>query len=153
MRSRFAATSATLFAAAWLAAGVACAAPRNDIRGAFSKFVVAQNAHDIRAVGDLLDDSPDFLWIAPGHVVRGRAAAVDRFRELFQRAWRVYPAWPTFQIVMLNVSTAEVIVRVSEAGGGAPRAARMSQILVNTPHGWRVLTIIDTDDSMPVIPG
>jgi len=29
----------------------------------------------------------------------------------------------------------------------------MSQILVNTAHGWRVLTIIDTDDSMPVIPG
>jgi hypothetical protein len=50
------------------------------------------------------------------------------------------------------VSTAEIIVRVSEADGGAPRAARMNQILVNTAHGWRLLTIIDADVSVPVTP-
>ncbi len=145
MRSRLAATCVAFTAVAWLATSPVHAAPRDEIRGAFSKFVAAQNAHDVKAVGNILADSPEFLWIAPGYVVRGRDAALERFRALFQRAWRVHPDWPTLQIVMLDVSTAEIVVYVSVTDGGTPRAARMNQVLVNTAHGWRVLAIVEAD--------
>jgi ketosteroid isomerase-like protein len=145
MRSHFVATCGAFFAVAWLAAGAVHAAPKDEIRGAFSKFVAAQNARDAKVVGNFLDDSPEFLWIAPGYVVRGRDAALARFRELFQGAWRIDPDWPTFRIVMLDVSTAEIFVHVSWTGSGTPRATRMNQILVNTAHGWRVLAIIEAD--------
>jgi hypothetical protein len=41
----------------------------------FAKFVAAQNAHDLKAVGELLQDSPQFLWITRGVPIWGRDAA------------------------------------------------------------------------------
>src|SRR2546425_5080255 len=117
MRSHLAATRVVLAAVAMLAMNPVCAAPKDEIRGAFSKFVAAQNAHNLKAVGELLSDSPNFLWIAPGRIVRSRDAALDRFGELFQSTWRVDPDWSTFEIMMLDVSTAELFVRVSTAIG------------------------------------
>jgi ketosteroid isomerase-like protein len=145
MRSHSVATCAAYFAVACLAVGAVHAAPRDEIQGAFSKFVAAQNAHDAKAVGNFLDGSPEFLWIASGNVVRGRDAALARFRELFKGGWRIDPDWPTLQIVMLDVSTAEIFVDVSSTRGGTPHATRMNQILVNTAHGWRVFTIVEAD--------
>jgi hypothetical protein len=133
---------ASLVVAAMLAMSNVCATPRDNVREAFSKFISAQNAHDLKVVDESLFVSPDFLWIAPGQVVRGRDAALIRFGELFQGAWRVDPDWSTFQVVMLDVSTAEVFVRVKITTGASPQSARLNQILVNTPRGWRVLTIV-----------
>ena len=145
MRSHLAASLVALAAVAMLAMTPLCAAPKDEIRAAFTKFVAAQNAHDLNAVGELLSDSPDFLWIAPGHIVRGRDAALHRFRELFQSAWHVDPDWSTFQVMMLDVSTAEIFVRVSTASGAPARSARMNQILVHAARGWRVLSILPGD--------
>jgi ketosteroid isomerase-like protein len=145
MRSHLAATFVALTAGAMLAMGPLRAAPKDEIRGAFSKFITAQNAHDLKAVGGLLSDSPEFLWIAPGHIVRGRDAALDRFRELFQSTWHVDPDWSTLQVMMLDVSTAEIFVRVSTTGGARVQSSRMNQIMVNTAHGWRVLSILPGD--------
>jgi ketosteroid isomerase-like protein len=128
-----------------LAVDLAYAAPKDEISGAFRKFVAAQNAHDQKAVGELLSDSPDFLWIAPGHVARGRDAAINRFVELFQSRWRVDPDWSTFQIMMLDVSTAEVFVRISTTAAAPAQSTRTIHVLVNTPHGWRVLSILPGD--------
>ena len=86
-----------------------------------------------------------FLWIAPGQVVRGRDAALVRLGELFQRTWRVDPDWSTFQVMMLDVSTAEIFVRVRITDGTSSRSARMNQILVHTPRAWRVSSIVLED--------
>ena len=142
MRSHLAATLVVLAAVAMLAMNPVCAAPKDEIRGAFSKFITAQNAHNLKAVGELLSDSPNFLWIAPGRIVRGRDAALDRFGELFQSTWRVDPDWSTFQIMMLDVSTAEVFVSVSITDGALARSTWMNQVLVKTSRGWRVLTVL-----------
>jgi len=147
MRSYLAATLVAIAGIAVLAMSPVCAAPQDEIRATFRKFVAAQNAHDVKAVGELLSDSPDFLWIDPAHVVRTRDGALKRFGELFQGIWRVDPEWPTFQVVMLDVSTAEVFVRVSITSGPLARSTRMNQILVNTARGWRVWTILA--DSAP----
>jgi hypothetical protein len=44
-----------------LATRTAIAAPEDEVRATFERFVAAQNAHDIKAVESLLLNSPDFL--------------------------------------------------------------------------------------------
>ena len=67
---------------------------------------------------------------------------MKRFGELFQTTWRVDPDWSTFQIMMLDVSTAEIFVRVAITDDALGQSTRMNQILVNTARGWRVLSIL-----------
>ena len=141
MRPPLAAILICLAGVVSLAQDPVCASSK-EIKVAFSKFVAAQNAHDLKAVGELLSDSPDFLWITPRDVVRDRDAALGRYAELFKGTWRVSPDWSTFEIVMLDVSTAEIFVRVAIANGGQAQPTRLNQVLVNTPRGWRVLSIL-----------
>jgi hypothetical protein len=49
-----------------LVINAASAAPEDEVRGTFGRFVAAQNAHDVKAVESLLLNSPDFLWITRG---------------------------------------------------------------------------------------
>jgi len=149
MRSHTVLALASLVAAAILTLSPTRAAPGDPIKGAFNKFVTAQNAHDLKAIDEALLASPDFLWIAPGQIVRGRDAARARFGELFQRAWRVDPDWSTFQIMMLDVSTAEVFVRVRITDGASSRNARVNQILIRTAGAWRVSSIVIADAPTP----
>src|SRR5713226_1685920 len=66
----------------------AIAAPEDDIRATFDRFVVAQNAHDIKALESLLLKSPDFLWVTRGAPVWGSDAALKRFAALYEGTWR-----------------------------------------------------------------
>lgn len=142
MRSHLAPIIIALAVVGMLARSPVYATPKDEIRGTFSRFVIAQNAHNLKGVGKLLSDSPAFLWISPGRVVRDRNSALDRFRELFQSAWRVDPDWSTFQVLRLDVSTVEIFTRVSTSNGAPARMAQMNLILVNSAHGWRVLNIL-----------
>jgi len=145
MRSHPSAILCIVVLACALAASPARAAPKDDVKGAFTHFVNAQNAHDLKAIGNLLADSPDFLWISSGHVVRERGAALQRFEQMFKGKWRVDPDWSTFQILGLDFTTMEIFVRVSTSDGGSVRKARMSLVLVNTPKGWQVQNIFVSD--------
>ena len=127
--------------AAALAATPVDAAPKDEVKAAFTRFVKAQNAHDLGQIESLLGDSPDFLWISPGLVLRERGAVLDRFRDLFKDKWRVDPDWSTYQVLGLDFTTFEIFVNVA-ISDGAPRKARMNVILVDTGHGWRVLNIL-----------
>jgi len=49
-----------------ICAGSVQAGTEDEVKAQFSKFVAAQNAHDLKAVGDMLLDSPHFLWITRG---------------------------------------------------------------------------------------
>ena len=148
MRLRPAKIIVALACVAPLATSPAFATPKGEIRATFGKFVAAQNAHDLKAVGELLSDSPNFLWIARGNVVRGRDAALERYAGLFKATWRLDPDWSTLEIMMLDVSTAQIFVRMVVITGGpnGPAArsgrARVNQILVKTSSGWRVLGIL-----------
>ena len=145
MRSHPSAILSILALAGALATSQAHAAPKDDVKGAFTRFVNAQNAHDLKAMGNLLRDSPDFLWISSGHVVRERGAALQRFQEMFKGKWRVDPDWSTFQILGLDFTTMEVFVHVSTSDGASARKAQMSLVLVNTPKGWQVQNIFVSD--------
>jgi ketosteroid isomerase-like protein len=65
-------------------AGPAPAGTEDEVKALFAKFVAAQNAHDLKAVGELLQDSPQFLWITRGTPIWGRDAALKRFEALYQ---------------------------------------------------------------------
>ena len=57
-KSIFAATAMLL-----AAAGATRAGTEDEVKALFAKFIAAQNAHDLKAVGDILLNSPQFLWI------------------------------------------------------------------------------------------
>jgi len=141
MRARLAAIVIVLACVGFAASSRAYAVPDDEIRSAFSRFVDANNAHDLDGVGKLLADSADFLWISRGDVVRERGAALDRFREVFLSSWRIDPDWSTFEALGLDDRTVEVFVRVDISTHAPARTAQMNVLLVRTAHGWRVLHI------------
>ena len=69
----------------------AAAAPEDDVRATFDRFVIAQNTHDVKAVESLLLGSPNFLWITRGTPVWGSEAALKRFTTLYEGTWRLEP--------------------------------------------------------------
>jgi hypothetical protein len=60
----------------------AVAAPEDEVRSTFDRFVNAQNSHDVKTVESLLLGSPDFLWITRGAPLWGQDAALKRFASL-----------------------------------------------------------------------
>ena len=142
MRSVLTNVVVALAVAGALAAGPVRAVPTDEVQSVFSQFIGAQNAHDLDGVRRLLSDSPDFLWVFPGRVVRSQSAALDGLRELFKGQWRVEPDWSTFQVLGLDVSTVEIFVRASIHGDSLVRMAQMNLILVDTTRGWRISSIV-----------
>lgn len=123
------------------------AAPDDEIRSAVERFVAAQNAHDLAAVGDLLWDSPDFLWITRGTAVWGRSAALKRFETLYQGTWRLEPVMADLKIMSLGDRAAQIhvpIVFTIGAPNRPPQQTRflMNQTLVKTTQGWKVSSIL-----------
>jgi hypothetical protein len=74
-----------------ICAGSVQAGTEDEVKAQFSKFVAAQNAHDLKAVGDMLLDSPQFLWITRGAPIWSREAALKRFEALYQGTWSLEP--------------------------------------------------------------
>ena len=130
-----------------LITGTATAAPEDEIKATFDRFVVAQNAHDIAAVRELLLDSPSFLWITRGAPVWGRDAALKRFEGLYQGTWKLNPDLSNLRVMLLSDSTAQLFVpivfNIGAAGQPAPDTPfLMNQTLVKTQSGWRVASIL-----------
>ena len=123
------------------------AAPEDEVKAVFERFVVAQNAHDLKAVGELLLDAPHFLWITRGTPIWGREAALKRFETLYQGTWRLEPDTAALRIMMLGDNTAHVYVPIVFTIGAAGQEAQttrflMNQMLVKTSGGWRVASIL-----------
>jgi ketosteroid isomerase-like protein len=137
----------TMLAAAPLAPRSAAASSEDEVRATFDQFVIAQNAHDVKAVEALLLPSAEFLWITRGTPIWGRDAALQRFVALYQGTWRLDPEAASLKIVMFNEGVAQVYVPISFAIGAPGQPAQqmkflMNQILVRTPAGWKVTSIL-----------
>ena len=141
------AITATLFVTLMLSAGSAFAAPEDDVKGTFDRFVIAQNAHDVAAVRDLLLDSPNFLWVTRGAPIWGRDAAMKRFEALYQGTWKLSPDVSGLKVVMLSETTAQLFVpimfNIGPPGQPAPDTPfLMNQTLVKSTAGWRIANIL-----------
>ena len=58
------------------------ASPESDVTATVNQFVAAQNAHDANAVGKLLWDSPNFIWITRGAPIFGRQPVAAIIRRI-----------------------------------------------------------------------
>jgi len=125
----------------------AAAAPEDEVRATFDRFVAAQNAHDVKAVESLLLSSPNFLWITRGMPVWGPDAALKRFAVLYEGAWKLDPEFANLKVIMIGDSVAQIYVPIIFTIGAAgqpsqPTRFLMNQLLVKTPSGWRVSSIL-----------
>ena len=138
---------AVLFAVASLVSRQAFAAPEDEVRTAFERFVTAQNAHDGAAVRELLLDSPAFLWVTRGTPIWGRDAAIKRFEVLYQGTWKLAPDSSAMKVALLTDATAQLYVPIMFTIGppGQPASENpflMNQTWVKTGNGWRIATIL-----------
>ena len=125
----------------------AVAGPEDEVRATFERFVAAQNAHDIKAVEAVLLGSPNFLWITRGTPIWGRDAALERFSALYDGTWRLEPEPSGLKITMFGDGIAQIYVPTLftiGAAGQSPQQTRflLNQMLVKTPDGWRVSSIL-----------
>ncbi len=123
------------------------AEPEEEIRAVFSRFVAAQNAHDLAAMRDLLWDSTRFLWITRGVPVWGRETALKRFEAVYQGTWRLEPSLAELHVTMLSNSAGQLYVPILLTRGAAGQPAQstrvlMNQTIVRTPAGWKVANIV-----------
>jgi hypothetical protein len=123
------------------------AAPEDEVRATFDRFVAAQNAHDIKVVESLLLGSPNFLWITRGAPVWGADAALKRFATLYEGTWRLEPDGSGLKVAMIGDDAAQVyvpIVFTIGAVGQQPQPTRflMNMVLVRTANAWRVSSIL-----------
>jgi Domain of unknown function (DUF4440) len=126
--------------------GGARASTEDEVRATFDRFVQVQNAHDTRALGTLLADSPKFLWITRGTAVWGHEAALQRFAKLHQGTWRLEPDPTSIRVVPLSDGAAQLHAIVQFTIGAPnqpPQVVRyfLNQVLVKSDGAWRVMSI------------
>jgi hypothetical protein len=132
----------------------AAATPQDELRSVFTKFIAAQNTHDIHALEPLLLDSPDFLWITRGVPVWGRAEALKKFAILYQGTWHLAPDPEVFRVVQLQRDMAQVFVPVVFTlgpHGQQPRQALLylNLTLIKGEGVWRIASILPVSVPTP----
>ena len=130
-----------------LVTNAASAGPEDEVRTTFERFIAAQNAHDLKALESLLLNSPDLLWITRGTAVWGSDSALKRFAALYEGTWRLDPEASSLKITMLGNGAAQLYVPIMFTIGAAGQPAQptrflMNLILVTTPGGWKVSSIL-----------
>jgi uncharacterized protein (TIGR02246 family) len=122
------------------------ASTEDEVRAVFDHFVQIQNAHDTKALGALLADSPQFLWITRGTAVWGRDAALQRFAKLHKGTWQLAPDPASIRVVPLSDGAAQLhaVVQFTIGAPGQPaQVVRyfLNQVLVKSDGAWRVMSI------------
>jgi ketosteroid isomerase-like protein len=124
------------------------AAPQDDVRASFERFVAAQNAHDIKAVEMLLLASPDFLWITRGTPIWGHDAALKRFAALYEGTWRLEPDSSSLKLTMIGEGVAQIYAPIIFTIGAPGQPAQPTRFLMNlvlvktSISGWKVSSIL-----------
>jgi len=123
------------------------AAPEDEVRATFDRFVAAQNAHDLKAVESLLLGEPHFLWITRGTPVWGSEAALKRFASLYEGTWHLDVETSGLKVIPLGDGATQIYVPINftiGAPGQQPQPTRflMNMVLVRTAGGWRVSSVL-----------
>ncbi|MDE5447146.1 DUF4440 domain-containing protein [Bradyrhizobium sp. CSA207] len=135
-------------------AGVVRAGSEEEVKAVFVRFVGAQNAHDLKEVGALLQDSAEFLWITRGAPIWGHDSAIKRFEALYQGTWSLDPKMDELKVIELQPGAAQLYVpitfMISPAGQTAqPARFLMNQVLVKTGDGWKITSILPIPAPQP----
>ena len=130
-------------------AAPAQAAAADDLRALYLRFVTAQNARDLSAVGAEFIDGHEFLWVSDGKSFWGRAATLARMGR-FQGAevWRVEPALDTARAIMVTEACGYLHLTLDLVIGAAAKPDRItflvSMLGVRTAPGWKIAALFTT---------
>ena len=127
--------------------GQASAADEAEARAFFTKFIAAQNAHDVDSVKSMLWDSPGMLWYGRGVETRGRDAVAERFGEYYQGTWHLEPDMSQFHVTVVSNDVMQILVPIVFTRGlpGQPSQDNkflISQTYVSDAEGWHVASIL-----------
>jgi hypothetical protein len=127
--------------------GRASAADETEARAFFTKFVAAQNAHDVSGVKSMLWDSPGMLWFGRNVETRGREAVAERFGEYYQGTWHLEPDMSQFHVTVVSNDVMQILVPIVFTRGlpGQPSQDNkflISQTYVSDAEGWHVASIM-----------
>jgi hypothetical protein len=130
-----------------LGSRASAAADETEARAFFTKFVAAQNAHDVGGVKAMLWDSPGMLWYGRGVETRGREAVADRFSEYYQGIWHLEPDMSQFHATAISNDVMQILVPIVFTRGlpGQPSQDNkflISQTFVHDANGWHVASIM-----------
>lgn len=93
------------------------ARPEASVRAAYKQLIDAENAHDLKAVATLVEDSPNSLFVAKAPVgwqgYWGKRDIMDHFRELYQHPFQIDPKYDEEKVVFPVAGVAETYVPVS----------------------------------------
>ena len=144
-------SAATALLAVFMAVGLdgraSAAADEAEARAFFTKFVAAQNAHDVNDVKSMLWDSPGMLWFGRNVETRGRDAVADRFKEYYQGTWHLEPDMSQFHVAVISDDVMQILVPIVFTRGLPGQPSRdnkflISQTFVHDAHGWHVASIM-----------
>ncbi len=136
-----------LAGAAIFATPASAATMEDEVRAGFDKYIAAQNAHDLKAMRNLLIDSPDFLWITRGKPIWGREAALKSFEERYKGTWHIEPDRKEFRVISVSRRVAQVYATTQLTVGDPgvePATVRVyiNLVMVKKPEGWRIASIL-----------
>ncbi|MHA6576424.1 DUF4440 domain-containing protein [Pseudomonas yamanorum] len=128
------------------------ATKEDDARAFFTRFVAAQNAHDLTQIKAMLWDSPKMLWYARGGANWGPDAVVSKLKVYYQGAWQLKPDMSHFSVVLVADNVAQLMVPITftrSHAGETPTDSTflISQTLVMGKDGWRVASIMPIADT------
>jgi hypothetical protein len=123
------------------------AASEAEARAVFTKFVAAQNAHNLGGVKAMLWNSPSMLWFSRGVETRGRDAVADRFREYYEGTWHLEPDMSQFRASAISDDVMQILVPIVFTRGLPGKPAQdntflISQTFVRDADGWHIASIL-----------
>jgi ketosteroid isomerase-like protein len=118
-----------------------------EARALFTRFVAAQNAHDVSEVKSMLWNSPQMLFFSRGIETRGAEAAADRFKEYYQGTWHLEPDMSKFRLAVISNDVVQILVPIvftRGLPGAQPQSDTflISQTFVRDAHGWQIASIL-----------
>lgn len=126
------------------------ARPEAKVRAEYKQLIEAENAHDLKAVATLVEDSPNSLFVAKAPVgwqgYWGKRDIMEHFGELYQHPFRIDPKYDEEKVVFLAAGVAETYVPVSITAvyGHFPQPTPFIMVLLWVDHAgsWKMVTDI-----------
>lgn len=121
-----------------------------SVRAAFKQLIDAENAHDLKAVAPLVEDSSSSLFVAKAPLgwqgYWGKDSILRHLGELYSHPFRIDPKYEEEKIVFPAAGIAETYVPVSITAvyGHFPQPTPFIMVLLWIDHAgsWKMVTDI-----------
>jgi uncharacterized protein (TIGR02246 family) len=119
--------------------------PQEEVRALFERWIAAQNAHDLKGVGDVLSGSPNTVFLnGAGTILWGRDEIVKYFAGVHKANVKMEPDFAGWRIVMQTDNAAHFFVPVKVTLAPPGQDARtfgnwMNGIVVKEGDRWSMI--------------